>query len=833
GHFIKTDSLLIAIVYSPKDIVSSKISFVRWRLILKNQEVGLDAFLISPSEVCNQVELALCTGEKGIGELTKKALHYNGVIFHRVVKDFIIQGGDFSNGNGTGGESIYGGTFEDENFEFKHDQPFLLSMANRGKDTNGSQFFITTQPAPHLDNVHVVFGRVVGGVDVVRQIESLPVDANSRPLQDAKISRCGELVRQAKAKKEKKKRKLSDGEDRSESNDEEKGKKKAKKEKKKEKKEKKHKKKKEEGSDEEGEVKEELHPLATVSNINPEDIPDVPVNRFLMRGVASRDKKDDKQKDDRRNFNRNERFNDRRNWDRRNYNRRENKLPHTTKSGRVIKGRGVFRYRTPSRSRSRSATPVHWRQEEARVIKLADYQKIEANRKQREEIRSKSETRDKSYSPMNDPEKQNRTPSKKQKIDYNALDYEENQSDEENEVPRKQVPSLVQYPLPGSFHPVEKVKLPDHEAGEITKIEEENEGADAVVANKRSEVLAMALGVQIKTGEDPPTGEITISGYEKKNKLKEKFELQEQMKMEKIEKINNETEPRNRNIENKRSERNKFENEKPEREVDRTYRNGRNDMNRRRIYRRGAPIERRGRDRMRRFDDRYNTRRDSNRYIRSRRSRSRDRRRSRSRDRRSLQRRSRSRDRRSRRRSKSPRSSGERNLSPPKDDRPKKDSDKDEKKEPPKRVETEAEKFKRRAEQLILLKKKMELELLEMKKKQDEEQREKQLLLLEKQRKAREEAEMLERAKKAQRTAVEKEKLYKAVKVIHEIDKPAKKSRVSSSSSTSSSSSYSSDSSKSSRRRRSRRSKGKRSSSSSRSPKRRRTRTPPRRDKKK
>ncbi|KRT83521.1 hypothetical protein AMK59_3486, partial [Oryctes borbonicus] len=141
---------------------------------------------------------ALCTGEKGLGEVTKKPLHYNGVIFHRVVKDFIIQGGDFSNGNGTGGESIYGGTFEDENFEFKHDQPFLLSMANRGKDTNGSQFFITTQPAPHLDNVHVVFGRVVGGVDVVRQIESLPVDANSRPLQDAKITRCGELVRQAK-----------------------------------------------------------------------------------------------------------------------------------------------------------------------------------------------------------------------------------------------------------------------------------------------------------------------------------------------------------------------------------------------------------------------------------------------------------------------------------------------------------------------------------------------------------------------------------------------------------------------------------------------------------
>lgn len=93
----------------------------------------------------------LCTGEKGIGKSTQKPLHYKNCLFHRVVKDFMVQGGDFSEGNGRGGESIYGGFFEDENFSVQHTKEFLLSMANRGKDTNGSQFFITTKPTPHLD----------------------------------------------------------------------------------------------------------------------------------------------------------------------------------------------------------------------------------------------------------------------------------------------------------------------------------------------------------------------------------------------------------------------------------------------------------------------------------------------------------------------------------------------------------------------------------------------------------------------------------------------------------------------------------------------------------
>ncbi|SCU92700.1 LAMI_0E11650g1_1 [Lachancea mirantina] len=138
--------------------------------------------------------LKLCEGNCGMSKTKPDIpLCYKGSIFHRVIKNFMCQFGDFTNFNGTGGESIYGEKFEDENLTLKHDKPFLLSMANAGPNTNGSQAFITCAPTPHLDGKHVVFGEVIQGKRLVRAIEAQPTDSGDKPESEVKIEDCGVL----------------------------------------------------------------------------------------------------------------------------------------------------------------------------------------------------------------------------------------------------------------------------------------------------------------------------------------------------------------------------------------------------------------------------------------------------------------------------------------------------------------------------------------------------------------------------------------------------------------------------------------------------------------
>ncbi|KAH7640787.1 peptidyl-prolyl cis-trans isomerase g isoform x1 [Dermatophagoides farinae] len=339
---------------------------------------------------------ALCTGEKGIGQLTGKPLHYKNVSFHRIINNFMIQSGDFSQNNGKGGESIFGGTFKDESFDFKHERPFLLSMANRGPNTNGSQFFITLVPTPHLDGVHVVFGHVIAGQDVVMKIAQQSVDKQSRPIVPVCISNCGELVPQIKPKEKtlsvdkqshKKRRKHSDESDTSgdsdsdsssnssssssESDDDSSSKEKDKKQTTNP----------VEKNPDNTEIEQNENSISLFNpkysvRIDPEEIPEIPQNRFLHRGIRQSpsildDAITNKEKED-SNKNRSQSSNYRND---RSYGRR---IIYTS-SGRKIKGRGSIRYRTPSpddngrysrkssRQWRRSETPPYWRAEQAKL----------------------------------------------------------------------------------------------------------------------------------------------------------------------------------------------------------------------------------------------------------------------------------------------------------------------------------------------------------------------------------------------------------------------------------------------------------------------------------
>ena len=189
--FIALFAALFACVFADTiDTVTEKVFF---DITIDGESAGRIVFGLFgntvPKTAANFAQLT--TGEAGVGN-AGKPLHYKGSHFHRIIPGFMAQGGDFTNGNGTGGESIYGNKFADENFTLKHSVPMLLSMANAGPNTNGSQFFITFVPTAWLDGRHTVFGQVIEGQEVVSKLEKIGSGSGSTS-KKAVIADCGRL----------------------------------------------------------------------------------------------------------------------------------------------------------------------------------------------------------------------------------------------------------------------------------------------------------------------------------------------------------------------------------------------------------------------------------------------------------------------------------------------------------------------------------------------------------------------------------------------------------------------------------------------------------------